>query len=94
MLLKVEYLKMLDTFLAIIENFNNFNSRRNLLYTSLGGISIFELANAKKASAYTVGNNQKNLALASKQELENSDKFDKWLKADNSAINNLKNKIK
>ena len=23
------------------KNFNNFNSRRNLLYTSLGGISIF-----------------------------------------------------
>jgi|UniRef100_A0A6C0JNL9 S1-C subfamily serine protease len=43
------------------KNFNNFNSRRNLLYTSLGGISIFELANAKKASAYTVGNNQKNV---------------------------------
>ena len=43
------------------KNFNNFNSRRNLLYSSLGGISIFELVNAKKASAYTIGNNQKNV---------------------------------
>lgn len=49
---------------------------RNIDPTALN-YQFADVGSQYRTEIFTVGNNQKNLALASKQELENSDKFDK-----------------
>lgn len=62
--LLINYIYSYNTISSLIpnnnNNFNNFKSRRNLLYKSIGGISLFELININKVNAYTITNYKNN----------------------------------